>query len=120
MSLRAPPAKLERREFDRRQNGDRHGRGTAADDRASGGVSQGNSRGWRSRRWGVAGAADNQRYEHISRVLARFDCPQRNKRQHRAVLPYLQRTHGNARAQLDRQVARWAVNRVAQTPLLRR
>ena len=28
----------------------------------------------------AGGAADNQRYEHISRVLARFDYPRRNKR----------------------------------------
>ena len=27
----------------------------------------------------LSGAQDNQRYEHISRVLARFDYPQRNK-----------------------------------------
>ena len=45
MSLRAPPARLKRKEADHRQDGDRHGRGTAADDRASGGVSQSNFRG---------------------------------------------------------------------------
>ena len=69
---------------------------------------------------GVGGAADNQRYEHISRVLARFDYPQRNKRQRGVVLAYLRRTSGYGRAQLNRLVARWAVNRVAQTPLLKR
>ena len=62
-------------------------------------------------------AADDQRYEHISRVLARFDYPQRNKRERGVVLAYLRRTSGYSRAQLNRLVARWAVNRVAQTPL---
>ena len=65
-------------------------------------------------------AADDQRYEHISRVLARFDYPQRNKRERGVVLAYLRRTSGYSRAQLNRLVARWAVNRVAQTPLLKR
>lgn len=42
-----------------------------------------------------AGSADyNQRYEHISRVLARFDYPQRNKRERGVVLAYLRRTSG--------------------------
>ena len=65
-------------------------------------------------------AADNQRYEHISRVLARFDYPQRNKRERGVVLAYLRRTSGYGRAQLTRLVARWAVNRVAQDPLRKR
>ena len=69
---------------------------------------------------GVGRAADDQRYEHISRVLARFDYPQRNKRERGVVLAYLRRTSGYGRAQLNRLVARWAVNRVAQTPLLKR
>lgn len=43
---------------------------------------------------GPGGAADNQRYEHISRVLARFDYPQRNKRERGVVLAYLRRTSG--------------------------
>ena len=68
----------------------------------------------------MGSAADNQRYEHISRVLARFDYPQRNKRERGVVLAYLRRTSGYGRAQLTRLVARWAVNRVAQTPLLKR
>ena len=34
----------------------------------------------------VGGAADNQRYEHINRVLARFDYPQRSKRDRGVVL----------------------------------
>jgi transposase InsO family protein len=65
-------------------------------------------------------AADNQRYEHISRVLARFDYPQRNKHERGVVLAYLRRTSGYGRAQLTRLVARWVVNRVAQDPLRKR
>ena len=68
----------------------------------------------------VGSAADNQRYEHISRVLARFDYPQRNKRERGVVLAYLRRTSGYGRAQLTRLVARWTLNRVAQDPLLKR
>lgn len=65
-------------------------------------------------------AAENQRYEHISRVLARFDYPQRTKPERGVVLAYLRRTSGYGRAQLTRLVARWADNRVAQHPLLKR
>ena len=65
-------------------------------------------------------AADNQRYEHISRVLARFDYPRRSKHERGVVLAYLRRTSGYGRAQLTRLVARWAVNRVAQVPLRKR
>jgi transposase InsO family protein len=68
----------------------------------------------------TGGAADQQRYEHISRVLTRFDYPQRNKRERGVVLAYLRRTSGYARAQLTRLVARWAVNRAAQQPLRKR
>ena len=66
------------------------------------------------------GAADNQRYEHISRVLARFDYPQRKKRERGVVLAYLRHTSGYGRAHLARLVARWADNRVAQHPLVKR
>ncbi len=65
-------------------------------------------------------AADNQRYEHISRVLARFDYPQRSKRERGVVLAYLRRTSGYGRAQLTRLVARWTDNRVAQHPRVKR
>lgn len=68
---------------------------------------------------GVGGTAGNQRYEHISRVLARFDYPQRNKRERGVVLAYLRHTSGYGRAQLARLVARWANNRVAQQPLVK-
>jgi transposase InsO family protein len=69
---------------------------------------------------GVGVATDNQRYQHISRVLARFEYPQCNKRERGVVLAYLRRTSGYARAQLTRLVARWADNRVAQHPLVKR
>ena len=65
-------------------------------------------------------AADNQRYEHVSRMLTRFDYPQRNKRERGVVLAYLRHTSGYGPAQLTRWVARWAANRVAQTPLRKR
>jgi len=68
----------------------------------------------------VGGAADNQRYEHLSRVLARFDYPRRNKRDRGVVPAYLRRTTGYGRAQLTRLVTRWADNRVAQRPLVKR
>ena len=69
---------------------------------------------------GVGVAPDIQRYQHISRVLARFDYPQRDKRERGVVLAYLRRTSGYGRAQLTRLVARWAANRVAQHPLVKR
>ena len=64
--------------------------------------------------------AHDQRYPHISRVLARFDYPRRNKRERGVVLAYLRRTSGYGRAQLTRLVARWALNCVAQHPLVKR
>jgi transposase InsO family protein len=69
---------------------------------------------------GLGSAAGNQRYEHISRVLTRFDYPQRSKRERGVVLAYLRHTSGYGRAQINRLVARWADNRVAQQPLLKR
>ena len=69
---------------------------------------------------GAGSAPDEQRYQHISRVLTRFDYPQRNKRERGVVLAYLRRTSGCGRAQLTRLVARWKGNRVAQHPLLKR
>jgi transposase InsO family protein len=68
---------------------------------------------------GASIATDNQRYEHISRVLARFDYPQRGKRERGVVLAYLRRTSGYGRAQLTRLVARWTGNRLAQHPLVK-
>ncbi len=69
---------------------------------------------------GTAGDGDAQRYEHISRVLRRFDYPQRNKRERGVVLAYLRRTSGYSRTQITRLVARWIDNRLAQAPLAKR
>jgi hypothetical protein len=69
---------------------------------------------------GTAGDGDAQRYEHISRVLRRFDYSQRNKRERGVVLAYLRRTSGYSRTQITRLVARWVDNRLAQAPLAKR
>ena len=69
---------------------------------------------------GMSLSADNQRCEQISHALARFDCPQRNKRERGVVLAYLRHTSGYGHAPLIRLVAGWAGNRVAQVPLLKR
>jgi len=53
-------------------------------------------------------------------VLTRFDYPQRNKRECGVVLAYLRRTSGYSRAHLTRLVKRWAGNRLAQQPLVKR
>ena len=64
-------------------------------------------------------SGDEQRYAHLSRVLKRFDYPQRNKRERGVVLAYLRHTSGYSRAQVTRLVARWSDNRLAQQPLLK-
>jgi hypothetical protein len=69
---------------------------------------------------GTAGDGDTQRYEHISRVLKRFDYPQRSKRDRGVVLAYLLRTSGYSRPQVTRLVARWIDNRLASVPLAKR
>lgn len=69
---------------------------------------------------GTAGDGDAQRYAHISRVLRRFDYPQRNKRERGVVLAYLRRTSGYSRTQITRLVTRWIDNRLAQAPLAKR
>ncbi len=69
---------------------------------------------------GTGGDGDTQRYEHISRVLRRFDYPQRNKRERGVVLAYLRRTSGYSRPQITRLVARWDENRLATVPLAKR
>ena len=63
---------------------------------------------------------DTERYAHISRVLKRFDYPQRKRDEQGVVLAYLRRTSGYSRAQLTRLVARWCANRLAATPLRKR
>ena len=69
---------------------------------------------------GTAGDGDAQRYAHISRVLRRFDYPQRSKRERGVVLAYLRRTSGLRPPQITRLVARWIDNRLAAVPLSKR
>jgi len=69
---------------------------------------------------GISADDDTQRYEHISRVLRRFDYLQRNKRERGVVLAYLRRTSGYSRTQITRLVARWIDNRLADVPLAKR
>ena len=63
---------------------------------------------------------DSDRYEHISRVLKRFDFPQRSKRERGVLREYLQRTTGCSRAQVTRLVTQWHDNRLAAVPLKKR
>ena len=65
-------------------------------------------------------SGNNERYEHITRVLTRFDYPHRNKHERGVVLAYLQRTTGYSRAQVKRLVVRWRENRLASVPLTKR
>jgi transposase InsO family protein len=69
---------------------------------------------------GIGHKGDNERYEHISRVLKRFDYPHRTKHERGVVLAYLQSTSGYSRAQIKRLVARWHENRLAEVPLAKR
>jgi len=68
-------------------------------------------------RAGYSTADNNERYEHITCVLTRFDYPHRNKHERGVVLAYLQRTSGYSRAQIKRLVVRWRKNRLAAVPL---
>jgi transposase InsO family protein len=68
----------------------------------------------------VAHGDDSDRYEHISRVLKRFDYPQRSKRERGVLRVYLQRTTDYSRAQVTRLVAQWHDNRLAAVPLKKR
>jgi hypothetical protein len=63
---------------------------------------------------------DEERYEHISRVLKRFDYPRCTKRERGILLKYLRHTSGYSRAQITRLVTRWRRNRLAATPLSKR
>ena len=69
---------------------------------------------------GTGENGDNERYEHISRVLKRFDYPHRKKHERGVILGYLQHTSGYSRAQIKRLVARWTENRLAEVPLSKR
>ena len=66
------------------------------------------------------GGADQQRYEHINRVLKRFDYPQLGKAERGVVLAYIRRTSGYSRSQITRLVGRWEANRLAAVPLVKR
>jgi len=68
----------------------------------------------------AAGVGDAERYEHISRVLKRFDYPRLKKAERGVVLTYLRRTSGYSRPQITRLVARWEENRLAPVPLAKR
>ena len=68
----------------------------------------------------AAGAGDAERYEHISRVLKRFDYPGRKKSERGVVLAYLRHASGYSRPQTTRLVARWMENRLAPVPLAKR
>ena len=68
----------------------------------------------------AAGVGDAERYDHISRVLKRFDYPRRNKSERGVVLAYLRRTSGYSRPQITRLIARWQENRLAPIPLAKR
>lgn len=68
----------------------------------------------------VVADGDSQRYEHISRVLKRFEYRQCGKRERGVVLAYLRRTSGYSRTQITRLVARWDENRLATVPLAKR
>lgn len=69
---------------------------------------------------GTPGNSDSQRYEHISRVLKRFEYPGRSKGERGVVLAYLRRTSGYSRSQITRLVGRWEANRLARVPLAKR
>ncbi len=58
---------------------------------------------------GAAGEDDTQRYEHISRVLKRFDYRQRGKRERGVLLAYLRRTSGYSRTQITGFATRMAL-----------
>jgi len=68
----------------------------------------------------VAGDASDERYAHISRVLKRFDYPNRKRPERGVILAYLQRTSGYSRVQVKRLVARWQEGRLAAVPLSKR
>ena len=63
---------------------------------------------------------DAQRYEHISRVLKRFDYARRKKRERGILLRYLRHTSGYSRPQVTRLVKQWRANRLADVPLAKR
>ena len=69
---------------------------------------------------GAPGEGDQQRYEHISRVLKRLAYPNLGKGDRGVVLAYLRCTSGYSRSQVTRLVGRWESNRLATVPLAKR
>lgn len=69
---------------------------------------------------GAPGQSDQQRYEHISRVLKRLAYTQLGKFERGVVLAYLRCTSGYSRSQVTRLVGRWESNRLATVPLTKR
>ena len=69
---------------------------------------------------GAPGESDQQRYEHISRVLKRLAYTGLGKGERGVVLAYLRCTSGYSRSQVTRLVARWESNRLATIPLAKR
>lgn len=59
-------------------------------------------------------------YQHITRVLKRFDFPRRTKFERGVLLKYLRLTTGYSRAQMTRLVKAWHTNRLANIPLEKR
>ena len=66
------------------------------------------------------GQSDQQRYEHISRVLKRLAYCALGKGDRGVVLAYLRCTSGYSRSQVTRLVGRWESNRLASVPLAKR
>jgi hypothetical protein len=69
---------------------------------------------------GAPGEGDQQRYEHISRVLKRLAYTALGKVERGVVLAYLRCTSGYSRSQITRLVGRWESNRLASVPLAKR
>ena len=69
---------------------------------------------------GIIGDGGDERYAHISRVLKRFDYPNRKRHDRGVILAYLKRTSGYSRAQIKRLVARWQECRLSAVPLSKR
>lgn len=69
---------------------------------------------------GAPGEGDQQRYEHISRVLKRLVYTGLGKCDRGVVLAYLRCTSGYSRSQVTRLVGQWESNRLATVPLTKR
>lgn len=65
----------------------------------------------------TAAGDDIETYAFISRTLGRFDYPRRGKRDRGVLHRYLEQVSGYSRAQSNRLISRWKVNRLAAPPL---